>query len=663
VLKNHYKIHQRIRNWCILLLIIAVYIAVSKLLIPDYYIDLHPIRVAVNTKNVIDMCKSLEYTVEKCSSLLNSLWLASRIFQVKFLVYVVMVLGVVVVFVITMMLTNSYLSSIMATLLYVFTPSVLNPVLLDYFGFIFITPLLLTSIVFIVKGFVGGSKKLVGVGVALYAMLAVLHMAYWAVFLIITLYMLVVYVRRRLLGLERVVLLVFTLITVVKLILGAFSYDFFPAIFTILLALEVLLLDYIASRWSAYFKVVSAILAFTFALSISVFASLLLMGIELREIYMKPEVRPVIAYGFSGFLALGGVFLSLRERTSDIVCFSTVALLVSTVLSLITPTLTLLAAAFMSALSGYLLEAIIVAIRAVKLQLMGLIAQLIVLGVLIATIPASITVTLEQRYTLNPIVESVSTNVDRARLVEVYKWLSNLGSEIADVVLNTSTNKKVLLVVNWDYSYWIYAELAEKGLSVYTLSHSAGSIQSKSLIAKLFTASESSSRLMLKNITRDLGVEEVYVIVLCGFSVRRGDNASFIGLPFTITGAEGPLLLFRALGDVALIPSYLRLAGRGVGDYLFLLTGLTGYGEDVQALMWTVRGREMLLARLAISTIRYLNYTVVYNYMAGYMPLEDSLTWYEPIYASKMYLSTTDTRYYGVYDLYLSLVVFRVKLD
>jgi len=660
MLKNYFKIFREARSWGILVFIVAVYIAVSELLIPNYYVDLYPIRAAMSTQSATDMCRSLEYAADKCSSLLNSLWLTSKIFQSKLLVYAVMVLGIIMVFIATTMLTSSRLSSIMAALLYVFTPSVLNPVLLDYFGFIFITPLLLTSLVLIVKGLIESNKKLVVVVAALYAVLVVLHVAYWVVFLVITLYILVVYVRRKLLGLEKTALSALLVITAVRLVLGAFSYEFFLATFAILLALEVLLLDHMTSEQRTYFKAVSAILAFTLALSISVFISLLLMGIGLRDLYVRFEVRPVVAYGFAGFLALGGLLLSLRERVSDVVCFFIVALLVSTVLSLTTPILALLAVAFMSAHSGYLLEAIIVAIRAVKSQRISLLAQLLAVGVLIATLPASITVALEGRYAVNPIVENVLTSVDRERLVEIYEWVSNLGPEIVDAVLNASINKKILLVVNWDYSYWIYAELVERGLSVYTLSHSAGSIQSKSLIAKLFTASELSSKLVLKNITRDLGVEEVYVVVLCGFSVRRGDNVSFIGLPFTITGAEGPLLLFRAFGDVVLIPLYLRLAGREVGDYLFLLTD---YGEDVQALMWTVRGRDMLLAKLAISAIRYLNYTTIYNYMTGYMPLEDSLTWYEPIYASRVYLSTIDTRYYGVYDLYLSLVVFRVKLD
>ena len=660
MLKNHSRIFQKTRSWGILVLIVAMYIAVSELLPLNYYVNLYPIRVATSTQSATDMCRSLEYAIEKCNSLLNSLWLASRILQSKFLVYLIIVLGVVMVFIATMMLTNSYLSPIMAALLYAFTPSVLNPTLLDYFGFVLITPLLLTSIVLIVKGFIESTKKLVIVGVALYMVLVVLHIAYWVVFLIITLYVLIVYVRRKLLRLEKATLLVLLVITAVKLTLGAFSYEFFLAIFAILLALEVLLLDHITGEQSVHFKAVSAILVFTLALSISILGSLLLMGIGLRDLYVKPEVGPVVAYGFAGFLALGGFFLSLRERISDVRCFFIVALLVSTVLSLIIPLLTQLAVAFMCALSGHLLEAIIIAIRAVKSPRTSLLAQLVVIGALIATLPASITVTLEQRYAVNPIVKNVLTNVDRTRLFEIYEWVSSLGSEIADVVLNTSINKRILFLVNWDYSYWIYAELVERGLSVYTLSHSVGSIQSKSLVAKLFTASELSSKLVLKNIARDLGVEEVYVVVLCGFSVRRGDNVSFIGSPFTITGREGPLLLFRALGDVVLIPSYLRLAGREVGDYLFLLTG---YGEDVQALMWTVRGRDMLLAKLAISAIRYLNYTTIYNYMTGYMPLEDSLAWYEPIYASRVYLSTIDTRYYGVYDLYLSLVVFRVKLD
>jgi hypothetical protein len=116
-------------------------------------------------------------------------------------------------------------------------------------------------------------------------------------------------------------------------------------------------------------------------------------------------------------------------------------------------------------------------------------------------------------------------------------------------------------VSNWEYSFWLYEELSRRGLDVYLLTSTVGNIGDKSLIAKVFTASEQVSMLILENISSSLGIRDAYIIIICDYSVRA-PNRAYLGYPITVVSARGEETLFRTISDMFLTPLYLTLANR-----------------------------------------------------------------------------------------------------
>jgi hypothetical protein len=228
-------------KWGVLAVIIVVYIAITRFYLSDYYTSFHPLVATSNTSSPSDLCARLNYSRETCSPLLYTLWLASRVIQSEIVAYLFMIIGVVVVYAATRMLTTSYLASIVASLLYAFTPSSLYPSLLDYYGFVLLTPLILATIVLTIKGLVGNNKKLVVFACALQVIIVLVHTAYWATLLALSLYSLVTYVNRRLTLVEKTVLLYFAMVTTPRLVFGVFGYEYFFTILAVILALSVII--------------------------------------------------------------------------------------------------------------------------------------------------------------------------------------------------------------------------------------------------------------------------------------------------------------------------------------------------------------------------------------------------------------------------------------
>ncbi|MCC6011180.1 MAG: hypothetical protein LM556_02120 [Desulfurococcaceae archaeon] len=657
------KLNGFLLKWGVLAVIIVVYIAITKFYLSDYYTSFHPLVAASNTSSPSDLCARLNYSRETCSPLLYTLWLASRVIQSEIVAYLFMIIGVVVVYAATRMLTTSYLASIVASLLYAFTPSSLYPSLLDYYGFVLLTPLILATIVLTIKGLVGNNKKLVVFACALQVIIVLVHTAYWATLLALSLYSLVTYVNRRLTLIEKTVLLYFAMVTAPRLVFGVFGYEYFFTILAVILALSVIIVDYLTDPRDT--SVRSLLILPVLVLAV-LFSTLLNSALGVRELYVRLTTSPIIAYGFAGFLALGGLIFSLRWRASVLHYVFSVLLVAFTILSLIVPSTTLIAIAFMSALGGRLLEAVFTSTRAFKSRSKRITSQLLVAILIVLVVFASITAAVDQHYAAHPALARISPLLDKPSQVRIHKWLSRVSEELASRILENTTGK-ILVVSNWEYSFWLYEELSRRGLDVYLLTSTVGNIGDKSLIAKVFTASEQVSMLILGNISSSLGIRDAYIIIICDYSVRA-PNRAYLGYPITVVSARGEETLFRTISDMFLTPLYLTLANRTVRDYVYTV----GFGDEgVLALTWTKTGADMLISKLVVSALYYLNYTSVYNYnyfesyeYTGYTsqptPIKADLTWFTPIYVDRVNLVRITARG-ETYDVYLLLAVFRVN--
>jgi len=642
-----------------------MYVLVTSTLLRGYYDTLHPLIAALLAKSPAELCTRLNYSTEGCGPLVSVLWFASRVAQGELLAYALGVVGVVFVYISARLLVGGKYTPVLASLLYAFTPTVLYPALLDYYGFAVLTPLILASLVLTVKGLVDESAKLVVIGCVLQAVVVIVHTAYWALPLGISLYLLINYAKRRLSRLERVVLVYLTVITAARLVFSVFGYEYFLALLAVFLMLELIAIDALVDPRDIGARSLLSVLAFTLALVLSAAVSTVL-GYGLRELGVKLALAPTVAFGFTGLLALGGLVLILRGGVSGLRHVAVVFSTLFTTLSLVAPSLTPLAVAFAAALGGLLLETVISATGLAKSRRLGVLGRVLVVVLLVAVVFGSVRVVVDHYYTVHPVVSRILPLVDRGAQARIYEWLSRVSSELSSKILENSTSRRVLIVANWEYSYWLYAELAKRGLDVYLLSNTAGSIIDKSLIARIFTASEDISRLILENVSRDLGVEDVYVIVVCDFSVRKGPLAgeAYIGYPHGVIEIQVRReLLFGVLGDLVLVPLYLNLANRSLDEYLFTqyLSMLQVHSESVLALAWTDTGADMLIVELVVSALQGLNYTRVYNRLYSYAPIDAELTWFRLLYVNATHLKSIDTRDFGVYDVYLLLGVFRVE--
>ena len=654
-----------LRDLKILILIIATHILVtSTLLRGGYYDTLHPLIAMLFAKSPAELCTRLNYSPGSCNPLVNILWFASRIVQSELVAYMLAIVGVVSVYMFTKLLVGGKYAPTLAALLYAYTPTVLYPALLDYYGFVLLTPLILVSLVFTVKGLVDNNTKLVIIGCILQAIILTTHNAYWAFPLGILFYLLVNYAKRKLTRLERAVLIYLAIITMARLIFSVPGYEYFLALFVVILTLGLVAIDVVIEQRDISARSLLNIFIFILAVVLSITAGTTL-GARFQELSVKLTLAPLVVFGLTGILALGGFMLVLRGGGGGLSHIAIIFSVVFTVLSLLAPSLTLLAVAFMATLSGFLLESVISTVELTRSRRLRVLGYISVIGLLTATIFTSVGIAIDHHYTTHPVLSRITPLVDRGAQARIYEWLSHVSSELSSRILEDSAGRRVLIIANWEYSYWLYVELAKRGLDVYLLSNIGGNISDKSLIAKIFTTNEEVSKLILRNVSRDLGIEDVYVVVLCDFSVQRGfrEGEAQIGHPYRIVEIRRRELFFGTRGDLVLMPLYLSLANRSLSDYLTTqyLDMLNVYDESVLALSWTSTGAETLMVKLVISALHGLNYTSVYNRLYRYIPLSAELTWYRLFYVNAMHLKSINIRDFGVYDVYLLLGVFKVQ--
>jgi hypothetical protein len=644
----------------LLVLVLVVHTATSVIILRDYYSSLHPLLVALSASSPAELCHDINYSTEQCSPLLSILWIASRIIPSELVAYLLTAVGVVLVYLLARVLVGGEYAPVIASLLYAFTPCILQPSLLDYYGFSLLTPLVLASLFLTIKGLVDVNSKLVTAGCIIQGLVAAAYIAHWAVPLVLGVYLLVKFTREELSALEKAVAGYYIAITAIRLLFSASSYEYFFSLLAILLLLGLLVVDRVVKLRDATAKASLCALILVLAVGLSGIISTAL-GAGLRELGVKLSTPPVLAYGFGGLLALGGLVLTLRERVGIQRSALLVLLVVSALTSLIVPSLVPLVVASMATLSGLLLEAVIRATGYAASRRLIVLTRVLVVLLLVAVVVASTQVAVDNAYAAHPVISRIDPLANGGNRAEIYTWLSRVGEEIATRILENSTSRRVLIVSHWDYTYWLYAEASRRGLEAYFISHPLGSSSDKDLIARIFTSSEEVSKYILENVSRKLGVEDIYLVVICDYSVRRGLRAedAYIGYPYGLIGDRRRELIYRTLGDLALIPVYLEIANRSVNEYLALQIPDTG----IQALVWTDRGVDLLIVKLAISALHGLNYTNVFNYLYSYLPVTTKLTFYRLVYANRVYLRTIDMQDYGIYDVYLVIGVFKVVFE
>ncbi|MEM0031672.1 MAG: hypothetical protein QXV48_04995, partial [Desulfurococcaceae archaeon] len=141
------------------------------------------------------------------------------------------------------------------------------------------------------------------------------------------------------------------------------------------------------------------------------------------------------------------------------------------------------------------------------------------------------------------------------------------------------------------------------------------------------------------------------------YSVSYGNN-SFIGVPGSITleNYQYPVLVFDAYGDLYSIIEYLYYANKSIEDYLYV------YRERprTMALLWTLDGRDMLIAQLCVKSLLDSGYKNVYNYVIGQAPMNYTVSGFELVYSNSIEVGRISITYYGDYTVYYMVALFKL---
>lgn len=639
------------------LLGVVIIIQVGFFLIGTFYGVPAFLKTASYATNFNDFCRRTEYT-GVCDPVLLYAWIISRIPLRAMIIVNLMV--VLTLYILTSRMMNSYIIGGLCALIYSSTPLVLLLDSLDYTGLLFTSSLIVIASLLVFHGFIHEDKNIyLYLGLALYVM-GVIHPAAIFSLLVFSAISLIDYVNGNLTKKKWLVLLVMTSINTMSLfIVGYLNYEIF-AIPTILIATVVL----ISSRLLPPFKtayshrVVASLIALLFALLLGY---LLFIHGNYRSLLIT-GLKPALTYGISGFLAIPGLMIILRGWKSSLEAYLAVTTLSLMPISVVSQTGILLTTAFLSIVACLFLSRVFNYLKE-SIYTVSILRRVILFTMLAAFIAippfTSIIISASSR-NANLMLLNEINDLNRSRRTSLVfgDSLDEIGDEIAGVVESTLLGNSALLIAHWDHICWVQGSLAGRGVDVHIIAHTYSSGPSKTLLSKIMVNKWDTARLIIEKLSKDLGIRDVYVLLIIPYTTNYL-NYSYIGFPGSITSPyyQYPVLIYEAYGDLSNIPQYIVLANKSIEDYLYV------YQQEyrVQALLWNTNGREMLIAQLSILALHEAGYVNVYNYMIETRPINTTIEGFRLIYHKSVPLGRISVTYYGDYDVYYLIALFKLE--
>ena len=612
------------------------------------------LSVARNTGSFEEFCKMLSF-IDKCDNTYIYTWVLASTPQ--YLIPVYQVLVIALVFVLALRVFGSPATAGLASFMYAVAPGSLVIYTVDRTGLALVGLLATVSAITMTYGLIGELKALyLMIGVILYVLL-IGYYAVPSVLLMVSMFLLVDYVRGRVTVKPGVVIGVIAALTLIFYFINGSGYYGLYALPALTLAIGVVAALFLDKRYESLstHRLLYA--------SILLIAALTLGSLTLRTGSYKftQVIAPSIIhiYGLPGLLAIAGVILAFTTSRftyyNQLIALTITALLVNlfdfSIISLSLVYLVLTSCIFMD----YVFKAF------KELRFTNWKFKLSALTVLVGLTAASFAgsfLTFGRETSYGMVFNEIGRLEADKGFTGVNVYLASLSDELGRVVKSTARSSNVLVVSHWDYSYFLQSALIDHGIKAYSITHSYGGGAGKSLLSSIMVSNWETSKLMLKNISSELGVQDVYILVAFAYSVGYG-NTSFIGAPATITlqNYQYPLLVFDAYGDLFNVFEYLAYSNKTIVDYLY------AYNERprMMALLWTSsNGWNMLIAQLSLKALKDSGFNEVYNYVISQSPLNYTVTGFDLVYSKSIELGRLSIAYYGDYTVYYMVALFKL---
>jgi hypothetical protein len=566
------------------------------------------------------------------------------------------VLVIILVFVLALKIFGSPVTAGLASFMYAVVPGSLVIYTIDQTGLALVGLLVAVSAIIMIYGLIGELKTLyLVIGSILYVLL-IGYYAIPSVLLLVSMFLLINYVHGGVSVKSGFLLGIVTALTLIfYFIYGPAHYGLhaLPALALAVGVVSALLIDKRFDSLSTHRLLYASIL-----LIVALTLGLLTLRIGNYKFTQVVAPSTIHVYGLPGLLALAGILFAFT--TNRLIYNQLIALTITILLvNLFDFSTTSLSLIYLTLSSCIFIDYVLKALKELRFTSWKLkISAIIILVGFTVTPLAGSFLTVNRGSSYGLFFSEISRlEVDKG-FTGVNVDLASLSIELGGVVKSNTTSSKVLVVSHWDYSYFLQSVLVNHGIKAYSITHSYGGAASKSLLSSIMVSNWETSRLMLKNISSELGVQDVYILLTFAYSVGYG-NASYIGAPATIEleNYQYPLLVFDAYGDLFNVFEYLVYSNKTIGDYLYV------YSERprMMALLWTSNnGLSMLITQLSLKALRDSGFMNVYNYVISQSPLNYTVAGFDLVYSKSIELGKVSTTYYGEYTVYYMVALFKL---
>lgn len=601
-----------------------------------------------------DLCSSIE-AFDRCSGYLIYIWALSRLPDI--LALLPQVLVVILIYLSSYVMFRNHLVSGLLSLLYSTAPGSMLVYSIDQSGLIYVSSLAVIPLLLIMSSFVS-TRLLLLLGCILYIAL---------IYLPITPIVLMTYSLTTIFGVKRenskihaLALIVLSTLTSLFIYVNGVSYYGVYALPALVLgyAVGLSLLFYgavfLESGYKSLFTLLLLLLATISGLLtqyIGGFASISFRGFNI-----------LILYGVLGVLAVASFIYIFTRRVSMAVILVAINALSLVLVSSIDQCVYPLALAGLGVLSGVVVDTLVRYLSKLyatprslhRVLSTGTLMVLIIVASLVN--PILLARTMSIGLVDSELLELSKAGVFTARQPDLYSALR----EFANAIKERSKGGSALVVAHWEYSYIILNTAGENGVHARLVTHAHGGSAGKALLSSIMVSHWDSSRRLLVNLSSELGVQDVYVLVAFAYSVSG--NYSYLGLPVTLNlpGQQYPQLAFEAFGDTYRLLDYLSHAGRSMGNYVFMPPegSRIVLPTRVTALTWKTTTEELLINQLVVKTLEAKGYSRIY--LQEGMAVSSSVSGFELVKYIDWVGGVITAGYYGDFEVHYSIALFRL---
>ncbi|MEM2025651.1 MAG: hypothetical protein QXW94_05105, partial [Desulfurococcaceae archaeon] len=617
------------------------------------------IELARHANSYQELCVLVSY-MDTCSPIFLYIWALSRL--PNYALAIIQFLALPFIYGISSRLFGSHIVAAIASLIYATSPTMLAPPSLDQLGLVFSAQLLIVPSLLLILVFENQKLDIARIVVlALYSVF-VLHPVAPILLLLYSIDFSAKFVLQKDSLIEKITLAAMALqLSIAILAFGLSGY----AVYTLpvlCVSMGMLLVSIAIGRLN-----VQTSLPYRSILTLMIYSTFPLLGAlsyasgtSYAE-YIESKPNPTTLYGAPGLLALPGIVLALRSPSKlqdKYVAVSTLFLIPLSAFSRTTLPLALVYAALASGIFLCHFEGLIkeytTSLGSKRNMYIAVVAGALGLMTLSSCLMSGNT-------HMTPLLKEAEKFREERNLSFTLSIAPfSLEEAIGSSIKSTKSGSSVLMVSRWDYSLQLAGILASEGIKAYNLASAFSSKQGQSLYSMVMTSSWKAAYLTLRNISSHLGVEDVYVLVSFAYSLYYL-NYSHLGAPIlmNIGTSQYPTVVFEAYGDISYMPLYLELAGIPKEDYLQGLLGVYS-SSRLLALTWTPTGKETLISQLCIKGLQDYGYSAVFNYMAESSPLSSEIEGFQLVHAEVIPLTKIDTLYYGGFDVYYMVALFKL---